>query len=112
MAFVMWIWLAISLFADIFRRQDMGGFMKAIWIVFFIVLPFLGVLLYLIVNNKGIAERNAQQAAAMQSAFDQRVQQAAGGGSAAEIETASKLLASGSITQAEFDQIKARALGA
>ena len=113
MAFVMWIWLAISLFADIFRRQDMGGFTKAIWIVVLIVVPFAGVLIYLIAYHNGIAERNANQVAAAQQAFEQQVRQAAGGGGAvAEIESASKLLASGTITQAEFDQIKARALGA
>lgn len=111
MAFVMWIWLAISLFADIFRRQDMGGFMKAIWIVVLIVMPFLGVLIYLIAYHSGIAERNANQAAAAQQAFEQRVQQVAGG-PVAEIDAASKLLASGAITQAEFDQIKAKVLSA
>ena len=112
MGFVMWIWLAISLFADIFRRQDIGGFSKAIWIILLIVLPFAGVLIYLIVNHKGIAERGAKQAAATQQAFESQVRQPTGGGAVAEIESASKLLASGTITQAEFDQIKARALSA
>ena len=112
MGFIMWIWIAIMCFADIFRRSDTGGFAKAMWIVFIIFIPLLGVLVYLIANHNGIAERNIKGAEAAQAAFDQQVREAAGkGGPAGEIETAQKLLAAGAITQAEFDAIKSRALG-
>lgn len=78
--FIMWIWIAISIFSDIFRRHDMGGVMKAIWILAIFVLPLLGSLIYLIAYNKGIAERNAKGAAAAQAAFDQHIREAAGAG--------------------------------
>ena len=111
MGFIMWIWIAIMCFMDIFRRQDIGGFAKAIWIIFIIFIPLLGVLVYLIAYHNGIAERNAKGSEAAQAAFDQQVREAAGkGGPAGEIETAQKLLDAGTITQAEFDGIKAKAL--
>ena len=111
MAFVLWIWLAISCFADIFRRHDAGGGTKALWIILIIVLPYLGVLIYLIANHTGMAERNAKDTAQAEDAFDQRVRDAAGSkGPAGEIETARKLLADGTIDQAEFDRLKAKAL--
>lgn len=109
--FVMWIFIAISIFSDLFRRHDVGGFTKAIWIILIIFLPLLGTLVYLIVNSRGMAERQQKNAAAAQAAFDQHVREAAGtGGPAGEIDTAQKLLAAGTITQAEFDAIKAKAL--
>lgn len=110
--FIMWIWLAIMCFMDIFRRHDMGGFVKALWIIFIIFIPLFGVLLYLIVYHNSIAERSAKEQQAYEKAFDQRVQQAAGsgGGAAGEIDTAKSLLDAGTITQAEFDKIKADAL--
>ena len=109
--FIMWIWLAIMVFMDIFRRRDIGGFAKAIWIIFIIFLPLLGVLVYLIAYHNGIADRNEQGQAAAQAAFDQQVKEAAGkGGPAGEIETAQKLLDAGTITQSEFDHIKSKAL--
>ncbi len=112
MAFVLWIWLAITCFMDIFRRRDMGGFLKAIWIILIIVIPWFGVLIYLIAYHSGIAERNAKGQEAAQAAFDQQVREAAGkSGPASEIETAQKLLDAGTITQAEFDTMRARALG-
>ena len=110
---VVWIWMMIVILTDIFRRQDIGGWHKALWIVFLIVLPFLGVLIYLIAESKGMAERQAKEASDAQSQFDSYVQQVAaekGGGSAAEIEKAKALLDSGTITQAEFDSLKAKAL--
>jgi Phospholipase_D-nuclease N-terminal len=113
MAFFLWIWLAITCFADIFRRQDMGGFMKALWIILIIVTPYFGVLVYLIVYHRGMAERNAKGQEQVQQAFDDRVRQAAGsGGAAAEIEQAHGLLQSGAIDQREFDRLKAKALEA
>ncbi len=112
MGFIMWIWLAIMCFSDIFRRHDIGGFAKAIWIIFIIFIPLLGVLAYLIADHNGIAERNAKGVEAAQASFDQQVREAAGtGGPAGEIETAQKLLAAGTITQEDFNQIKAKALG-
>ena len=109
--FIMWIWLAIMVFMDIFRRRDMGGFAKAIWIIFIIFIPLFGVLVYLIASHNGIADRNEKGAQAAQAAFDQQVKEAAGkGGPAGEIETAQKLLDAGTISQSEFDHIKSKAL--
>jgi hypothetical protein len=112
MAFVLWIWLAITCFIDIFRRRDTGGFTKALWVIFIIVLPYLGVLIYLIANHTGMAERQAKDVQEAQQAFDERVREAAGsGGPASEIEKARGLLESGAINQEEFDRLKAKALG-
>lgn len=111
MGFIMWFWTAIMCFTDVFRRSDIGGVAKAMWIVFIIFIPLLGVLVYLIAYHDGIAERNAKGAQAAQAAFDQQVRDAAGaGGPASEIETAKKLLDAGAITQPEFDAMKAKAL--
>jgi hypothetical protein len=109
-AFVIWFWLLITVFADIFRRHDTSGFAKAMWVIFVIILPFLGVLIYLIAEHQGMAERNIKQAQAQQQQFDQYVKSVAGG-SADEIAKAKQLLDSGAITQAEFDALKAKALG-
>jgi hypothetical protein len=112
MAFVLWIWLAITCFMDIFRRRDTGGFAKALWVIFIIVLPYLGVLVYLIANHRGMAERQAKDVQEAQQAFDERVREAAASaGPAAEIEKAQGLLESGAINQEEFDRLKAKALG-
>ena len=108
-AWVAWIWIAITVFVDIFRRHDISGWGKAAWVVFVIVVPFLGVLVYLIAQHDGMRERNVKQAEAQQAAFDQYVREAAGG-SAAEIAKAKELLDKGAISQTEFDQIKQRAL--
>ena len=110
-AFIIWFWILITVFADIFRRKDTTGFSKVLWIIFVIVLPFLGVFIYLIANHDGMAERNVKQAQAQQAQMDQYVKSVAGsGGAAAEIEKAKGLLDSGAISQAEFDSIKAKAL--
>jgi len=109
--FVIWIWILITVFSDIFRRKDIGGGSKALWIVFVIVLPYLGVLVYLIANHDGMADRNLAQMQKQQAAADDYIRSVAGG-SAAEIEKAKGLLDSGAITQAEFDTIKAKALAA
>ena len=112
-AWVIWIWIAVTVLIDVFRRRDINGWGKAAWVVFVIVLPFLGVLAYLIFNHDGMAERGSKEAAASQAQFDDYVRKtAATGGPAGEIDTAKKLLDSGTITQAEFDAIKAKALGA
>ncbi len=108
-AWVIWFWILITILADIFRRHDIGGGKKALWIVFVIITPFLGVLIYLIANNEGMNERNLSRAHAQQAQFDDYVKTVSGG-AAAEIEKAKGLLDSGAISQAEFDQIKAKAL--
>ncbi len=107
--FVIWIWILITVFVDIFRRRDTSGFAKALWIIFVILTPYLGVLIYLIVNHDGMAERNVKHMQAQQAATDDYIRTVSGG-SAAEIEKAKGLLDSGAITQAEFDSIKAKAL--
>jgi Phospholipase_D-nuclease N-terminal/Short C-terminal domain len=112
-AWVIWFWLLITIFADLFRRHDASGFTKVLWIIFVIVLPFLGVFVYLIANHDGMTERNLQRAKQDKEQFDQYVQTVAagGGGAASEIEKAKGLLDSGAISQAEFDSIKQKALG-
>jgi hypothetical protein len=113
-AWVIWFWLLITVFADLFRRRDISGWGKAAWIIFVIVLPYLGVFVYLIAQHEGMAQRNVEQAQASQAQFDDYVKSVAAGGggsgSAAEIERAKQLLDSGAITQAEFDALKAKAL--
>jgi hypothetical protein len=109
-AWVIWFWILITILVDVFRRRDIGGGKKALWVVFLILVPFIGVLIYLIVNHDEMAERNVKEARSSQAQFDQYVQSVAGGGAAAEIEKAKQLLDSGAISQAEFDAIKAKAL--
>jgi Phospholipase_D-nuclease N-terminal/Short C-terminal domain len=112
-AFVIWFWLLITVFSDLFRRHDIGGFAKTLWIIFVIILPYFGVFVYLIAEHKGMAERNLQATQAQQQQMDSYVRSVAGSGgsAAAEIEKAKTLLDSGAITQSEFDSIKAKALG-
>ena len=108
---VAWIWVLVGIITDVFRRHDASGFTKALWVVFLIFLPFLGVLAYLIVNGKGMSERGLQQAQAQRAQFDDYVQSVATStGPAHEIEKAKSLLDSGAITQSEFDSLKAKAL--
>ena len=109
--FIIWIWILITVFSDIFRRKDIGGGSKTLWIIFVILLPYLGVFVYLIANHDGMADRNIQQIQKQQEATDAYIKSVAGG-SAAEIEKAKGLLDSGAITQAEFDAIKQKALAA
>jgi len=110
-AFVIWFWLLITIFADLFRRHDIGGGMKVLWFIFVILLPYLGVFVYLIAEHKGMAERSVKQQQAAQSQFDQYVQTVAKKSEPAEqIAQAKTLLDNGTITQAEFDQIKQKAL--
>ena len=108
---VLWFWLLFTVFADIFRRHDISGLGKTVWILFTILLPFLGVFVYLISQGKGMAERNRQMAQAQRAQMDDYVRETAGaGGAAAEIDRAKKLLDSGAITQEEFNAIKQKAL--
>ena len=107
--FVIWFWLLITVFSDLFRRHDCSGGKKVLWVIFLIVAPLIGVLIYLIANGHGMAERNAQAMKAAQKQFDDHVKEVAGG-SAAEIAQAKSLLDSGAISQEEFDAIKKKAL--
>jgi hypothetical protein len=113
--FVIWIWLLFAIFGDLFRRDDVGGWGKAGWVLLMIVLPFLGALIYLGTQGKAMAERKAQDMAAAQSQFDQYVRDTAGsggggGGAAAQISQAKQLLDSGTINQQEFEDLKRKAL--
>jgi Short C-terminal domain/Phospholipase_D-nuclease N-terminal len=107
---VIWIWIVVTVLIDIFRRDDISGFAKAAWVVFVIVLPWLGVLIYLIAQHDGMRERSERQAQAQKQAFDDYVRDAAGGGAADEISRAKQLLDQGAITQDEFERLKAKAL--
>ena len=113
-SWVIWIWIMIVILTDVFRRRDIGGWAKAAWIVFLIVLPFVGALIYLIAQHDGMAERQAKQVADAQQQTDSYIRSVAGSGDGAadEIARAKGLLDSGAITQAEFDALKAKALAA
>jgi hypothetical protein len=107
--FIIWFYVLIVVFADIFRRHDASGLKKTAWIIFLIIAPFLGVLIYLIINNDGMVERRMGEARAAQAGMDEYIRSVAQG-PAGEIEKAKALLDSGAITQAEFDAIKQKAL--
>jgi hypothetical protein len=110
-AFFIWIWLLIVVFTDIFRSHDMGGFAKALWCIFIIILPFLGVLIYLIARGGAMHERQAQAAQQQEQAFRSYVQEAAGGdNSADQLAKLAQLKDSGAITDAEFQAGKAKIL--
>ena len=109
---VLWFILLFRVIIDIFSRHDIGGGSKVLWILFVILLPFLGVFVYLIANNDGMTQRTIAKAQAQQQQMDEYVRTTAGtgGGAAAEIDKAKQLLDSGAISQSEFDAIKAKAL--
>jgi hypothetical protein len=107
---VAWIWLLIVIFSDLFRR-DLSGWAKAGWIVFLILLPFLGALIYVIAEGKGMTERRIRDVEASQAQIDSHIRSVAkSGGAAGEIQRAKELLDAGAITQQEFEQLKAKAL--
>jgi hypothetical protein len=111
--FIIWIWLLIMVFSDIFRSRDLGGWAKALWSIFVIVIPFLGVFVYLIARGGKMHERAAEQAAAQQKAFDQYVKQAAGTpgeSSADQLHKLADLKSQGVLTDAEFEAQKAKIL--
>ena len=109
---IAWFIILFRVLMDLFRRHDVSGWGKTAWIIFVILLPFLGVFVYIITQGRHMAERDMSDAQAAQSQFDDYVKTvAASSGPAAEIEKAKALLDAGSITQAEFDAIKAKALG-
>ena len=108
---IIWFWLLISVFGDLFRDKETSGGMKAVWCIFVIIAPFLGVFVYLLARGGGMAERSMAQQQAAQAQFDSYVREtAASSGSAGEIAHAKKLLDEGTLTQAEFDALKAKAL--
>jgi hypothetical protein len=111
--FIIWIWLLIMVFSDIFRSQDMGGGSKALWSIFVIILPFLGVFVYLLARGGKMHERQAAQAAEQQKAFDQYVRQAAGSDgadTASQLSKLAELKSQGVLTDAEFEAQKAKVL--
>lgn len=108
---IMWFWLLFTIWTDIFRRHDISGGMKAVWLVFTIVVPFLGVFVYLITQDDGMKERGIEHARRQRQELDTYVRETAGtGGAAAEIERGKDLLDRGVITQEEFDALKRNAL--
>jgi Phospholipase_D-nuclease N-terminal/Short C-terminal domain len=110
-AWVIWFWLLITVFGDVFRRRDLSGWGKAGWIIFVIVLPYLGVLIYLIAEHDGMAERNAKQMEQSKAQMDDYVRSVSASSDPAEqIGKGKKLLDDGAITQAEFDALKQKVL--
>jgi len=111
--FFIYLWLLITIFSDIFRSRDLGGGAKMLWVLFVFIVPFLGILIYLIARGGSMHERAEAAAAAQQKAFDSRVQQAAGGTGTSNVDELSKLAdlkSSGAITEAEFETQKAKLL--
>ncbi len=108
---VAWFMLLFRVIGDIFRRDDLSGLGKTGWLIFAIVLPFLGVFIYLITQNDGMTKREIDRVQARRAQYDEQIRSAAGGGATAEIEKGKQLLDSGAITQAEFDALKQKALG-
>ena len=111
--FIIWLWLLFMVFIDIFRSHDMKGWAKALWVIGIIVMPYLGVLVYLIFRGGKMHERAAQQAAQQQKAFDQYVKQAAGTPGASTADQLSKLAdlkSQGVLTDAEFEAQKSKIL--
>jgi hypothetical protein len=110
--FFIWIWLLIVVFGDIFRSHDMGGGAKTLWVLFIIILPYLGVFVYLIARGGKMHEHAMQDAQQTDAAMRQYIQSAAGsGGPADEIAKLADLKAQGAITDAEFEQMKAKVVG-
>ena len=112
-AWVIWFWILIRVLVDVFRRHDLSGFGKAGWTLFMIVLPFLGVLIYLIAHGQDMGQRDIEQMRAAQTQMDEHIKSVAGAGdgAAAQIAQAKSLLDSGTISQEEYERLKAKALG-
>jgi hypothetical protein len=111
--FFIWIWLLITVFADIFRSHDIGGFAKAIWVIFVIVVPYLGVFVYLIARGHKMHEHAVEAAQAQDAAARQYIQQATGtqASAADELARIADLKERGVIDDAEFQKLKAKAIG-
>jgi hypothetical protein len=110
--FFIWIWLLIMIFGDIFRSDDMGGFAKALWTIFIIIVPFLGVLIYLIVRGGAMQKRKMADVADQQAAQQAYIKGIAGSGSnsADELQKLAELHKSGVLTDQEFSAQKAKIL--
>jgi hypothetical protein len=108
--FVIWLWILFAVLGDILRRHDASGWIKVLWIVFVVVLPFLGVFVYLIAEHGGMTERSIERERAAQKQSDEYVKSVAQSGPAEQIAQAKELLDSGAVTQAEFAQVKEQAL--
>ena len=110
-AWLIWFWLLITVFGDVFRRRDLSGLGKAGWIVFVIVLPYIGVLIYMIAQHEGMEQRNMAQVQQSKAQMDDYVRSVASSTDPAEqIAKGKSLLDQGAITQAEFDTLKQKAL--
>jgi hypothetical protein len=107
---VAWFMLLFRVIGDLFRRDDLSGLGKTGWLIFAILLPFLGVFIYLITQNDGMTQREIDRVQTRRAQYDEQIRAAAGGGATSEIEKAKQLLDSGAITQAEFDALKQKAL--
>jgi hypothetical protein len=107
---IAWFWLLFNVWTDIFRRHDLSGVGKTGWLIFTVLLPFLGVFVYVISQNDEMAKRNTERAQAQRAQMDDYIRSTAGGGAATEIERAKQLLDSGAINQTEFDALKQKAL--
>jgi Phospholipase_D-nuclease N-terminal/Short C-terminal domain len=106
---ILWFFLLFKIIFDVFRRHDVGGGKKVLWLIFILFVPFIGVFAYIIANGDDMAKRDMARAQSQQAQFNDYVQSVAGG-PAQEIDKAKQLLDSGAITQAEFDSLKAKAL--
>ena len=109
-AWVIWFWLLITIFADVFRRHDIGGGTKTLWCIFVIITPFIGVFVYLISQSKGMNERNLQNVKQQRQQTDEYIRSVAAEDPASQIAQAKSLLDSGAINQQEFDALKQKAL--
>lgn len=105
--FIMWFWLLITVMSDLFRRDDVGGFGKVIWIIVLVLLPYLGVFAYLLTQGSGMAKRNMAQ----HEKAREQLRSFVGFSAADEIEKLDKLKAAGTITAEEYGTLRARALG-
>jgi len=104
--FVLWFWLLITVFGDLFRRHDISGWAKAIWVIALIIFPYLGIFVYLISQHRGMAERQSQRA---QQARDE-LRQVVGYSVADEIEKLERLKTAGTISNEEYTRLRARAV--
>ena len=109
-AWILFFWMLFGVFGDLFSRHDISGWAKAGWTLFVIILPFLGIFVYLISQGKAMGERAQQRAQAQQTQVDDYVRSVASSGPTEEIAKGKALLESGAITQTEFDQLKSKAL--
>src|SRR3954469_20813425 len=107
---VIWFWLLITVFSDLFRRHDASGFTKVMWMIFVIILPYLGVFIYLIANHDGMTERALKQQQAAQQQLDDHIRSVTPTSSTEQIAKAKQLLDSGAINQTEYESLKAKAL--